>query len=61
MRKTGGDIVPITPLKHKPMSLFASDIGDYPDPRYDNHFTALFGKKWLELDEASKRTKQAVK
>ena len=61
MHKAPGDTVRVPSLKHKPKSLFAGDIGDYPDPWYDNHFAALFGKKWVELDEASKRAKQAVK
>lgn len=58
MRNTPGDTVRVPSLKHKPKSLFAGDIGDYPDPWYDNHFAALFGKKWIELDEASKKAKK---
>jgi hypothetical protein len=49
MRNTPGDTVWVEALKHKPKSLFAGDIGDYPDPWYDNHFAAMYGKKWVGL------------
>jgi hypothetical protein len=61
MSNTPGDTVRVPSLKHKPKSLFAGDIGDYPDPWYDNHFAALFGKKWVELDEASKAAKKKIR
>jgi hypothetical protein len=51
MLETPGDTVRIPALRHKPKSLFAGDIGDYPDPWYDNHFAALYGKKWVELEK----------
>lgn len=60
METTAGDTVRVPALNHKPASLFAGDIGDYPQPWYDNNFAALFGKKWVELDEKSKKAKQMV-
>jgi hypothetical protein len=49
MRNTPGDSVWIEPLRHKPKSLFAGDIGDYPDAWYDNHFAELYGKRFVNL------------
>jgi len=49
MRNTTGDSIWIEPLRHKPKSLFAGDIGDYPDPWYDNHFAELYGKRFVHL------------
>jgi hypothetical protein len=49
MRNTPGDTVWVEAVKHKPKSLFAGDIGDYPDPWYDNHFAAMYRKKWVGL------------
>jgi hypothetical protein len=49
MRNFPGDTVFLEPLHHKPKSLFAGDIGDYPDPWYDNHFAAMYRKKWVQL------------
>ena len=49
MRNTPGDSIWIEPLRHKPKSLVAGDIGDYPDPWYDNHFAELYGKRFVHL------------
>lgn len=49
MRNTPGDSIWIEPLRHKPKSLFAGDIGDYPDAWYDNHFAELYGKRFVHL------------
>ena len=49
MRNTPGDEVEVEAVLHKPKSLFAGDIGDYPDPWYDNHFAELYGKKSVRL------------
>jgi hypothetical protein len=58
MRETTGDSVWVKPLLHKPKSLFVSDIGDYPDPWYDNHYAALFGKKWVQLEKEKNKQNQ---
>jgi hypothetical protein len=57
MQETHGDTVRIPAIRHKPKSLFAGDIGDYPEPWYDNHFAALYGKKWVELQKPGKLPK----
>lgn len=61
MQTTQGDSVWIPAVTHKPKSIFYGDIGDYPNPWYDNHFAGLFDKVFVHLDDSSSRKKQKIK
>jgi|GEM_PF-1188197 len=47
--ETAGDSVWVKPVSAKPASLFVGDIGDYPQPWYDNHVAIYYGKKFIHL------------
>lgn len=46
------DSVWVKPVSVKPKSLFVGDIGDYPQPWYDNHVAIYHGKKFIHLVDA---------
>ena len=52
MRSTSAQDIELEPVRHRPRSIFAGDIGDYPDPWYDNHFAAMYGKKSVRVKKA---------
>jgi hypothetical protein len=44
-----GDSVWVPSIKHKPKTIFFSDIGIYPEPWYDNFYAQYHGKKFISL------------
>jgi len=49
LRSAIGDSVWVKPVSVKPKSLYVGDIGDYPQPWYDNHVAIYYGKKFIHL------------
>lgn len=49
LQQTKGDSVWVNPVSVKPVSLFVGDVGDYPQPWYDNHVAIYYGKKFIHL------------
>jgi hypothetical protein len=49
LQQTKGDSVWVKPVSAKPVSLFVGDVGDYPQPWYDNHVAIYYGKKFIHL------------
>jgi hypothetical protein len=52
MKTAKGDSVWVSPVSHRPKSLFHGDLGDYPDPWYDNHYAGMFGKESVLLADS---------
>lgn len=48
------DSVWVLPVKHRPKTIFFGEIGDYPQPWYDNFYAIYHGKKFVHLVESKK-------
>lgn len=51
------DSVWVKPVSVKPISIFAGEIGDYPDPWYDNFYAQYHGKKFIHLEDNLRKQK----
>jgi len=48
------DSIWVQPVQHRPKTIFFGEIGDYPQPWYDNFYAVYHGKKFVHLVEPAK-------
>jgi hypothetical protein len=48
------DSIWVQPVHHRPKTIFFGEIGDYPQPWYDNFYAVYHGKKFIHLVEPGK-------
>ena len=48
------DSIWVQPVQHRPKTIFFGEIGDYPQPWYDNFYAVYHGKKFVHLVEPVK-------
>ena len=48
------DSIWVQPVQHRPKTIFFGEIGDYPQPWYDNFYAVYHGKKFIHLVESGK-------
>jgi hypothetical protein len=48
------DSIWVQPVQHRPKTIFFGEIGDYPQPWYDNFYAVYHGKKFVHLVESGK-------
>ncbi len=46
---SANDSIWVQPVQHRPKTIFFGEIGDYPQPWYDNFYAQYHGKKYIHL------------